>query len=126
MTPERHVDYILSDCFFAVGQAVGAGKRVDVDALAWWRARYRDKFLYAITVTGNSWMDDRARVMAVGRYLGQRASHYAGDNAIIDLACATKASAEIEAGCTMSKLRETAVVERKLLDQSRSFMLNEI
>lgn len=103
MTVDQQVDYILPDCFFAVGQAVGNHKQVDYDAIVWLRERYREKFLTAITVSGNSWDDDRDRVMAVSRWMGQRAVAYAGDRASIDAECAAKAAAEIEHGCTMSK-----------------------
>jgi hypothetical protein len=67
-----------------------------------------DAFLRAITVSGNSWTDDRERVIAVGHHLGHRAVHHAGDKRSIDLECATKASAEIEAGCRMSRLPQGA------------------
>ena len=71
MTPTQEVDYILDDCFFAVGQAVGTQKSLDFEAIRWWRARYRAFFLHAMTSTGTSWVSDRHRVTAVGRFLGQ-------------------------------------------------------
>jgi hypothetical protein len=104
MEPEREVDYILADCFFAVGQAVGTLKALDYEALVWWRARYREAFLRALTESGTSWTDDRVRVMAVGRYLGTRAVHHAGERASIDVESARKASLEIERGCQMRRL----------------------
>src|SRR6185369_9221311 len=73
MNPEREVDYMLQDCFLAVGQIIGTHKPVDADVLAWWRERYRSKFLEAMTERGTSWAKDRPRVLAVGRFLGTRA-----------------------------------------------------
>jgi len=108
MQPEREVDYILDECFFAVGQAVGKRKQLDYDAIVWWRSRYRQAFLRALIVSGNSWVEDRDRVMAVGRCLGTRAVHHTGDKRSIDVDAAQKASAEIEAGCHMSRLRQGA------------------
>ena len=52
MTPVQEVDYILNDCFVAVGQAVGTQKSLELDVLPWWRARYRAFFLHAMTTKG--------------------------------------------------------------------------
>jgi len=112
MTPAQEVDYILNDCFFAVGQAVGTQKSLDFDAIQWWRARYRTFFLHAMTVTGNSWVRDRHRVTAVGRFLGQRALHHAGGRASIDLHCAALASQDVETGCKMNAEREGVAPKR--------------
>jgi hypothetical protein len=109
MTPTQEVDYILNDCFFAVGQAIGTQKSLDFDVLPWWRARYRAFFLHAITAKGNSWSRDRHRVTAVGRYLGQRALHHAGDQPVIDLHSATLASTDVETGCRMSAERDASL-----------------
>jgi hypothetical protein len=106
MTPEQEVDYILHDCFFAVGQMIGTQKQLDFDAVVWWRERYREKFLHAMTGLGNSWARDRRRVVAVGRYLGECALHHAGDGRTIDARCAAKASAEVESACQMNAERE--------------------
>jgi hypothetical protein len=95
------VDYILHDCFFAVGQAVGRPRHVDLDALAWWRQRYREAFQRAMDEHANSWPGDRQRLTAVGRFLGQRALHHAGEHDTIDLVCAQRASSEVEQGCRM-------------------------
>jgi hypothetical protein len=108
MTPAQEVDYILNDCFFAVGQAIGNEKSVDVDVIPWWRARYRAFFLHAMTAKGNSWLRDRHRVTAVGRYLGQRALHHSADKSVIDLLSATRASTDVETGCQMSAERDFA------------------
>jgi hypothetical protein len=106
MQAERAVDYILADCFFAVGLAVGTVKVLDFDAVVWWRTRYREAFLRALIDSGNSWAEDRERVMLVGRYLGSRALHHAGGRPSIDVESAMKASAEIEAGCHMRRLQQ--------------------
>jgi hypothetical protein len=117
MTPAQEVDYILNDCFFAVGQSVGTLKSLDFDVIPWWRTRYRAFFLDAMTTTGTSWLKDRDRVMAVGRFLGQRAVHHAGDQASIDLRCAALASTEVETGCRMNAVRE-GVVPRQAPEHS--------
>ena len=41
MAQVAKVDYILAECFLAVGQAVGSEKTVDFDAVTWWHRRYR-------------------------------------------------------------------------------------
>jgi hypothetical protein len=107
MTPAQEVDYILNDCFVAVGQAVGTQKTLEPDVLPWWRARYRAFFLHAMTVKGNSWANDRHRVTAVGRFLGQRAVHHARDLPTIDLRTAALASHDVETGCRMSAERDS-------------------
>jgi len=106
MAPLQEVDYILNDCFFAVGQAVGTGKTLDFEVISWWRSRYRAFFLHAMSANGNSWLKDRDRVIAVGRFLGQRALHHASDRPSIDLRCAAIASREVETGCRMNAARE--------------------
>ena len=72
MTHVQNLNYILSDCFLAVGQAVGPRKTLDFDTVIWWHRRYRQAFHHAMTTRGTSWVADRDRVTAVGRYLGQR------------------------------------------------------
>ena len=110
MTPQQEVDYALHDCFFAIGQTIGRAKQLHYDAVVWWRTRYHEKFLHAMTVNGNSWIRDRDRVTAVARYLGERAAHYAGDGPVIHRACAERASADVEAGCRMNAEREGVVL----------------
>jgi len=112
MTPAQEVDYILSDCFFAVGQALGTRKTVDFDVIPWWRGRYRAFFLHAMSVNGNSWLRDRQRVTAVGRFLGQRSLHHAGDHPSIDLRAATLASNDVETGCHMNAEREGVTAQQ--------------
>ncbi len=106
MTPAQEVDYILNDCFFAVGQAIGTEKSVGFDVIQWWRTRYRAFFLHAMSVNGNSWHKDRRRVTAVGRFLGQRALFHAAEQPIIDLRSAALASQDVETGCRMSAERD--------------------
>ena len=52
MAQVADVDYILAECFLAVGQAVGPVKTVDFDAVIWWHRRYRRAFLHAMTAVG--------------------------------------------------------------------------
>lgn len=106
MTPAQEVDYILPDCFLALGQAVGTEKGIDFDTVVWWRTRYRQAFLHAMSAKGNSWTADRRRVTAVGRYLGLQAKAHAEGRATIDIEAARKASAEVEQGCQMNARRE--------------------
>ena len=77
MTPSQEIDYILPDCFLALGQAVGTDKGLDFDTVVWWHTRYRAAFMHAMTTKGNSWTGDRRRVTAVGRYLGLQAKAHA-------------------------------------------------
>jgi len=109
MDHNQEVDYIVSDCFFAVGQAIGTSKRLEPEAARWWRDRYRRQFLVATATRGNSWAADRERLARVGRFLGERALHYAGSHETIDLPSAIKASAEIEAGCRMNARRDSGL-----------------
>src|SRR5438093_2272749 len=101
MSPEQEVKYMVQDCLFAIGQTVGRETRPDHDAIVWWRSRYRQKFLQAMDVHGASWAEDRRRVTAVARFLGLRVADYAGEDRIIDRACAERASEEVERGCQM-------------------------
>ena len=106
MAPTEQIDYILNDCFLAVGQAIGTQKSLDPEALGWWRARYRVAFLNAMLRSGNSWERDRNRVTAVGRFLGERALFHAVGQPSIGLESALKASADVEEGCRMNAVRE--------------------
>ena len=109
MSQVTDLDHILSDCFLAVGQAIGPDKAVDFATITWWHRRYRRTFHYAMTTARVSWVADRRRVTAVGRYLGQRAVHYAGRRAFIDRAAAAQASTEIERGCQMSATQDSVL-----------------
>ncbi len=109
MAEVADLDYILSDCFLAVGQAVGTDRTVEVDVVTWWYERYQRAFHHAITTHGASWTADRQRVTAVGRHLGQRVVEHAGRAAVIDLTAASRASGEVERGCQLSATRESAL-----------------
>ncbi len=122
MAPHHEVDYMLADCFFAVGQCVGPSVHLDSAAVAWWRARYREKFLHAMTVSGNSWARVRDRVTAVGRFLGQRVVHHAGADPVITLSAAVNASADVESGCRMNAERERALSAAESLPVARACM----
>lgn len=100
------LDCILSDCFLAVGQAVGTNRTVDFDVVVWWHHRYQRVFRSALAKGGASWSEDRRRVTAVGRYLGQRAVELSGAATAIDLTTASRASVEVEEGCQLMARRE--------------------
>ena len=106
MAQNADLDYILCDCFLAVGQAVGPDKSVDFDTVVWWHHRYRRAFHHAMMTKGNSWTADRSRVTAVGRYLGQRVAEYTAGRPSIDRTMAARASADVEHGCQMNATRE--------------------
>lgn len=101
MRGSTDIDYILSDCFLAVGQAVGRGKTLDLDAAIWWRRRYREAFHYAVVALDASWAEDRRRMTAVGRYLGERVAASLGHRSNIDRATAERVSLEVERGCQL-------------------------
>ena len=42
---EEVVEYVLSDCFFAVGQTLGMRTTVDYDAVVWWHDHFPDEVL---------------------------------------------------------------------------------
>ena len=109
MAEVADLDYILADCFLAVGQAVGPDKTLDVDTGIWWHQRYRRAFHHAMTTRGTSWVADRHRVTAVGRYLGQRVVEHSAGRANIDVPAAARASIEVEHGCQMNARREARV-----------------
>ncbi len=106
MAEVAELDYILSDCFLAVGQAVGTDKALDFDVVTWWHHRYRRAFGHAIQSSGASWAADRDRVTAVGRYLGQRAVHHSGSSTVVRRTAAARASDDVERGCTINARRE--------------------
>lgn len=104
---ERAVDYVLDDCFFAVGQAVGMRLTVEYDVTIWWRDHYRRKFLAAMQRFGNRWLQDRATVGAVAVMLAERAVRYAAGKSSIDLAAARQASADVERYCQLHARRRS-------------------
>jgi hypothetical protein len=95
------VDDIVNDCFFSVGQAIGARKALDFEAVVWWREHFRAKFLRTLQRDGNSWREDRHRVTAVAHLLAERAVRHAGARPSIDRGCAMKAAADVEAYCAL-------------------------
>jgi len=107
MDAEQQVDHVIDDCFFAVGQALGRDKRIDYDAIVWWRTRYRALFLNAIVRLGNSWLHDRDRLNRVGQFRRERADWHTSGTTTIDLEAAMAASAEVEAGRRMNARRAT-------------------
>lgn len=106
LAPEEAVDYIVDECFFAVGQAVGTAKALDAEAVRWWRRHYRTRFLLAMARFGNRWTLDRDKVAAVGRLLAVRAMRYAGDDPSIGVQAARQASADVEQYCTLHSRRQ--------------------
>ena len=102
---EEAVNYVLSDCFFAVGQTIGMRMTVDYDAVTWWHDHFRKKFLAAMHRQGNRWLEDRENVTAVGWMLAERAVRYAGDRDSIDVGVARRASADVERYCEIRSKR---------------------
>ena len=98
-TLEEAVEYVLGDCFFAVGQTIGMRTTVDYDAVVWWHDHFRTKFLAAMRRHGNRWLQDRENVTAVGWMLGERAVRYAAGRASIDVDTARRAAADVERYC---------------------------
>ena len=102
---EEAVEYILADCAFAVGQAIGMRTTVDYDAIVWWHNHFRTKFLAAIRRSGNQWLKDRENVTAVGWMLGERAVRHAADKTSIDLDAVRRAAADVERYCEIQAKR---------------------
>ena len=102
---ERQVNYIIDDCFFTVGQIVGARKSLDYETVIWWRDHYRMKFLAAMRTFGDRWAADRHNVTAVAVMLAERAVRHAGDKPSIDKDAAEEAALEVERYCTLHSRR---------------------
>lgn len=102
---ERAVEFIVDDCFFAVGQAIGMRMTVEYDAVVWWHDHFRAKFLAAMTEFGNRWLVDRENVTAVAFMLGERAVRYADGRSSIDVESARKAAADVERYCKLHSRR---------------------
>lgn len=96
---EREVEFIVNDCFFAVGQAIGMRKTVDYDAVVWWHDHFRNKFLSAMQRFGNRWATDRQNVTAVAFMLAERAVRYSAGSETITLEAAMRASADVQRHC---------------------------
>ena len=106
---ERAVEFIVNDCFFAVGQAIGMRATVEYDAVIWWHDHFRAKFLNAMSNFGNRWLVDRQNVTAVAFMLGERAVRYAEGRPAIDIESAMKAAADVERYCKLHSRRAARV-----------------
>ena len=93
------VEYVLADCFFAVGQTIGMRMTVDYEAVVWWHDHFRAKFLAALRRHGDRWVQDRESVTAVGWMLAERAVRHAGAGGSIDVEAARRAAADVERYC---------------------------
>ena len=109
---EEAVEYVLGDCFFAVGQTVGMRKTVDYDAVVWWHDHFRSKFLAAMRRHGNRWLQDRDNVTAVGWMLAERAVRHAAGRSSIDLGAARRAAADVERYCEARSKRAARTDDR--------------
>ena len=108
---EEAVAYVLADCSFAVGQTVGMRTTVDYEAIVWWHNHFRTKFLAAIRLHGNRWVQDRENVTAVGWMLGERAVRHAVGRDSIDLDAARRAAADVERYCEARSKRASPATE---------------
>ena len=102
---EEIVQYVLADCFFAVGQTVGMRLTVDYEAVVWWHDHFRAKFLAALHRRGNRWLQDRENVTAVGWMLAERAVRHATGRSSIDVDAARRAAADVERYCEIRSKR---------------------
>ena len=102
---ERVVEVIITDCLFALGQAVGMRTTVDYEAVVWLHDHFRAKFLVAMGEFGNRWLTDRQNVTAVAMMLGERATRYAEGRDSIDVESAMKAAADVERYCKLHSRR---------------------
>jgi hypothetical protein len=102
---ERTVNYVVDDCLFAAGQAVGTRKAIEYEAVIWLRDHYRVKFLRAMQTFGDRWLQDRRNVTGVAFMLAERAVRYAGDAASIDVESVRRASVDVERYCALHARR---------------------
>ncbi len=102
---EKAVEYVLGDCFFAVGQTIGMRMTVDYDAVVWWHDHFHAKFLAAMRRQGNRWLQDRENVTAVGWMLAERAVRHAASRDSIDVESARRAAADVERYCQLHAKR---------------------
>ena len=103
---EQEVEYAVDECFFTVGQVVGTRTTIDYDVVRWWREHYRAKFLTAMKVFGNRWLQDRANVTSVAIMLAERAVRYSEGRPSIDCAAAQRAAQDVERYCTLQARRK--------------------
>lgn len=113
---ERQVDYIMDECFFALGQAVGMRTTIDYDAVNWIRDNYRAKFLSAMKAFGDRWQRDRSNVTSVAMMLGERAVRYSEGKPSIDLDAVLKAAADVERHCELHARRTARKMGRNPSD----------
>lgn len=102
---EHAVDFVVDECFFAMGQAIGMRMTVDYDAVVFMREHYRAKFLSAMKAFGNRWEQDRQNVTSVAWMFAERAVRYAGDRGSIDVESARKAAADVQRYCKLHARR---------------------
>ena len=102
---EEAVEYVLADCFFAVGQTIGMRMTVDYDAVIWWHDHFRMKFLAAMRHHGNRWLQDRENVTGVGWMLAERAVRHAAGRDSINVEAARSAAADVERYCEIRSKR---------------------
>jgi hypothetical protein len=114
------VNYIVDECFFAVGQGV-KDKSVQHPAIIWLRDHFRARFLETMRISGNSWLADRHRVTAMGRLLGKRAVHHAGDSPYIGRASVMKAAADIQKHCMLHAMRRARRLGLSATDDRRLY-----
>ena len=113
------VQYVLGDCFFAVGQTIGMRMTVDYDAVVWWHDHFHTKFLAAMRRHGDRWMKDRESVTAVGWMLAERAVRHAADRNTVDVAAARRAAADVERYCQIRSKRDAQADDRGTRPNSR-------
>lgn len=115
---EQAVEYIVADCFFAVGQTIGLRTTVDYEAVVWWHDHYRNTFLEALR-RGNDWRQAREGVTAVGWMLAERAVRHAAGRDSIDLDAAQRAAADVERYCQHRSRRVARTQDSKASGDSR-------
>ena len=111
-TLAKAVEYVLSDCFFAVGQTIGMRTTVDYEAVVWWHDHFRAKFLAAIRRHGNRWLQDREAVTGVGWMLAERALRHATGHDSIGVEAARRAAADVERYCELHSKRTAQRADR--------------
>ncbi len=116
---EEAVEYVLGDCFFAVGQTVGMRTTVDYDAVVWWHDHFRTKFLAAMRRQGNRWLEDRENVTGVGWMLAERAVRHAAGRDSIDIEAARRAAADVERYCELRSKRAAQAGDRDAASRPR-------
>ena len=111
-TLDEAVEYVVADCFFAVGQTLGMRMTVDYDAVVWWHDHFRSKFLAAMRRHGDRWLQDRESVTGVGWMLAERAVRHAAGRGSIDVEAARHAAADVERYCRLHAKRAARNADR--------------